>query len=123
MPKTSKALIRLPTSTRAGIQKLGADLAVARLRRKESLQNWSKRLGVSISTLQRLEAGDPSISIGIVATALWLIRQDGALAQIASPANDTAAIEMDVREAVELGRARARASMQAHINAKSKKTT
>jgi transcriptional regulator with XRE-family HTH domain len=121
MPKTSKALIQLPTSTRAGIQKLGADLAVARLRRKESLQNWSKRLGVSISTLQRLEAGDPSISIGIVATALWLIRQDGALAQIASPANDTAAIEMDVREAVELGRARARASMQAHISAKSKK--
>lgn len=125
MPKTSKALIRLPTSTRAGIQKLGADLAVARLRRKESLQSWSKRLGVSISTLQRLEAGDPSISISIsiVATALWLIHQDGALAQIASPANDTAAIEMDVREAVELGRARARASMQAHINAKTRKTT
>ena len=31
------------------------------------------------STLRRLEAGDPSVGIGIVATALWLIRRDGEL--------------------------------------------
>jgi hypothetical protein len=38
------------------------------LRRKESLRTWAKRLGVTLSTLQRLEAGDPSVSIGIVAS-------------------------------------------------------
>ena len=31
-------------------------------------------MGVTVSTLQRLEAGDPAVSIGIVASALWLIQ-------------------------------------------------
>lgn len=112
MPKTARALLQLPPATAAAIEKLGADLAVARLRRKESLKTWAKRMGVSIATLQRLEAGDPSVGIGIVATALWLIQQDGALGNLADPARDQGAIEMDVREALELGRARARASAE-----------
>lgn len=112
MPKTARALLQLPPATAAAIEKLGADLAVARLRRKESLKTWAKRMGVSIATLQRLEAGDPSVGIGIVATALWLIQQDGALGDLADPARDQGAIEMDVREALELGRARARASAE-----------
>jgi transcriptional regulator with XRE-family HTH domain len=113
MPKTARALLQLPPATAAAIEKLGADLAVARLRRKESLKTWAKRMGVSIGTLQRVEAGDPSVGIGIVATALWLIQQDGALGNLADPGRDQGAIEMDVREALELGRARARASAEA----------
>ena len=83
---------------------------MARLRRKESLRSWAQRLGVTVSTLQRLEAGDPSVGIGIVATALWLIQRDGELRRLAAPEHDQGALEMDVREAVELGRARAQAS-------------
>lgn len=115
MPKTSRAFLQLPPATAAAIEKLGADLAVARLRRKESLKTWSKRMGVSVPTLQRLEAGDPGVGIGIVATALWLIRLDGDLANLAAPEKDLGAIEMDVREAVKLGRDRARASLEARI--------
>ena len=37
MPKTALALLQLPPATVAALEKLGADLAVARLRRKESL--------------------------------------------------------------------------------------
>ena len=88
-------------------------MAVARLRRKESLASWAKRMGVSISTLQRLEAGDPAISVGIVASALWLMSRDGAIAELAAPANDRGALELAVREAEELGRARARDSQEA----------
>lgn len=113
MPKTARALLQLPPATSAAIEKLGADLAVARLRRKESLKTWAKRMGVSVPTLQRLEAGDPSVGIGIVATALWLIQRDGELGNLAAPEHDQGAIEMDVRAAVELGRARARASAEA----------
>ena len=112
MPKTARALLHLPPATAAAIEKLGADLAVARLRRKESLKTWAKRIGVSVPTLQRLEAGDPSVGIGIIATALWLIRRDGALGNLAAPEHDQGAIEMDVREALELGRARAQASAE-----------
>ncbi len=117
MSRTPKAIDRLPPSTLAAIEKLGADLAVARLRRKESLASLAKRMGVSVSTLQRLEAGDPTISVGIIASALWLMSRDGAIAELAAPANDRGALELAVREAEELGRARARASQQARIRA------
>lgn len=117
MPKTARALQQLPPATQAAIEKLGADLAVARLRRKESLKTWAQRMGVSIPTLQRLEAGDPAVGIGIVATALWLIQRDGELGTLAAPEHDRGAIEMDVREAVALGRARARAAAVARLNA------
>jgi len=117
MSRTPKAINQLPPATLAAIGKMGADLAVARLRRKESLASWAKRMGVSISTLQRLEAGDPTISVGIVASALWLMSRDGAIAELAAPSNDRGAVELEVREAEELGRARARASQEARIRA------
>jgi transcriptional regulator with XRE-family HTH domain len=94
-------------------------LAVARLRRKESLRTWAKRLGVSVSTLQRLEAGDPAVSIGVFASALWLINRDGALADLATPETDLGALELNVRQAVELGRARAQASADSRLRAAS----
>lgn len=72
-------------------------------------------MGVSVATLQRLEAGDPGVGIGIVATALWLIQRDGELSNLAAPEHDRGAIEMNVREAVELGRARAKASAEGRI--------
>ena len=117
MSKTTRALLQLPPVTAGAIEKLGADLAVARLRRKESLRSWAQRLGVTVSTLQRLEAGAPSVSIGIVATALWLIQRDGELRHLAAPEHDQGAIELDVREAVELGRSRAQSSAEARLRA------
>jgi len=117
MPRSTKAINQLPPATLGSLQKLGADLAVSRLRRKESLRTWAKRLGVSLSTLQRLEAGDPSVSIGVVATALWLINRDGALGSLASPEHDLGALELDVRQAVQLGQARAQASAEIRMRA------
>lgn len=119
MSKTTKAIRQLPPATLGALQKLGADLAVARLRRKESLRTWAKRLGVTLSTLQRLEAGDPSVSLGIVASALWLINRDGELGNLAAPEHDQGALELNVREAVALGLARAQASADAHMRASS----
>ena len=121
MPKTARALLQLPPATSAAIEKLGADLAVARLRRRESLKTWAQRMGVSVPTLQRLEAGDPAVGIGIVATALWLIRRDGELGNLAAPEHDQGAIEKDVHAAIKLGQARAIASTEARISAKQAK--
>lgn len=115
MPKTPIALLQLPPATVSALQRLGADLAVARLRRKESLVSWASRLGVSVPTLMRMEAGEPGVGIGIYASALWLIGRDGALAQLASPESDRGALERDVRAAVKLGKARASASAQARL--------
>lgn len=125
MPKTPKALQGMPTSTIVALEQLGAHLAVARLRRRESLKSWAGRLGVSVPTLLRLEGGDPGVSVGVLATALWLIRREGALGELAAPAHDQGALELDVRKATDLGERRARASAEARLrrNQKGKATT
>lgn len=115
MPRQSIALGRLPPSTRNALTQLGANLAVARLRRKESLATWAGRMGVTVPTLMRVEAGEPGVAIGIFATALWLLNQDGQIAGLAAPAADTGALELDVREAVALGTKRARQSAEARL--------
>ena len=104
----SAAADRLPPASLDALAKLGADLAVARLRRRESLASWASRMGVTVPTLMNMEAGEPSVSIGIYLTALWLIGKDLSVGDLAAPEHDTGAIELDVREAVELGKARAR---------------
>ena len=115
MTKASSALARMPPSTVAALEQLGADLAVARLRRKESLKTWAERIGISVPTLLRLEAGEPSVSLGVLSTALWLIGRDSALATLATPKEDRGALELDVREAEALGKARVRATTQAKM--------
>ncbi|MBC7957659.1 MAG: XRE family transcriptional regulator [Cytophagales bacterium] len=113
----------MPPSTVAALQQLGADLAVARLRRKESLKTWAKRIGVSVPTLLRLEAGEPGVSLGVLATALWLVGRDGALATLATPREDRGALELDVREAETLGRERVRATASAKMARAAKQRT
>ena len=115
MPRTPLALKQLPPATSSALETLGAHLAVARLRRKESLVSWALRMGVSVPTLMRMESGEPGVGIGIYATALWLIGRDGALAELAAPENDRGALEQDVRAAVGLGKARAKASAAARL--------
>ena len=117
MPKLSRAFSQLPPATLSALEQLGADLAVARLRRRESLKTWSRRLGVTVPTLMRLESGDPGVGVGIVASALWLIGRDSELTRLASPENDKGALEMDIRAAKQLGRDRARASQEARLAA------
>lgn len=115
MPKASVASTRLPPGTVAALTQLGANLAVARLRRKESLATWARRIGVTVPTLMRMEAGDAGVGIGIYASALWVIGRDGALPGLAAPESDTGALELDVRAAVTLGTERARASAAARL--------
>lgn len=121
MPRTPNAFNQLPPSTFAALEKLGSDLAVARLRRKESLASWASRLGITVPTLMRMEAGAPGVGIGIYATALWLIGRDAALAELAAPEHDKGALELDVREAIALGKARAQASAQARLGRQAEK--
>lgn len=110
MPKAPIALSQMPPAAAAGLRQLGADLAVARLRRKESLASWAARIGTSVPTLMRMEAGEAGVGVGLYATALWLLGRSGALAALAAPEHDRGALELDVRAAVQLGKARAQAS-------------
>jgi len=114
MSKVSKAVQQLPPAADMAMAQLGADLALARTRRKESLKSWAGRLGVSVPTLLRLEAGEPTVSVGVLVTALWLLGREGAFAKLATPSEDRGALDMDIRSAEALGRSRARASRLAN---------
>ena len=99
MPQVSTAIDTLPPASAAALRRLGADLATARKRRKQSLRDWAARLNVSVPTLVRMEKGDPTVSMGVYATALWLINRQQALASVADPQQDLAALETEVGEA------------------------
>jgi transcriptional regulator with XRE-family HTH domain len=113
MSKSSLALNSLPPEVAASLQSLGEHFAVARLRRNESQKQWAGRLGVSVPTLIRLERGDPSVSMGVYATALWLLGLSAGLAELADPGKDVRALETDVRKASRLRATRTRTSRAA----------
>ena len=121
MQKSSASLVTLPPVATEALRKLGENLAIARTRRKESQRTWDKRLGVSIPTLIRMEQGEPSVSIGIYATALWLLGRVQALPELADPQHDRGALELDVRRAVKRRAVRSAASIRAQL-AKSAKS-
>ena len=83
MPKSPRALQSLPPAVTQALIRFGENLAIARLRRRESQRGWAKRLGISVPTLIRLERGDAGVGMGIYATALWLIGRAGAIPELA----------------------------------------
>jgi hypothetical protein len=115
MPKTPDALVTIPPAVSAALAAFGENLAIARIRRKESQRAWSRRLGVSVPTLIRMEQGDPGVSMGIYATALWLIGRAQSLPATADPKTDSTALEMDVREATKRRAVRSAASAEARL--------
>ena len=99
MPKRPTALDEMPAAALAPLRRLGEDLAIARKRRKEPRRLWAQRIGVSEPTLMRMERGDPSVAMGVYATALWLMGRAVALGEVAAPQHDQAALEEAVRTA------------------------
>jgi transcriptional regulator with XRE-family HTH domain len=113
MPKSPLALSTLPPAAARALRTLGDNLAIARVRRRESQRAWAKRLGVSVPTLIRMERGDPGVGVGIYVTALWMIGRVDDLPELAAPTADLGAIEKDVRSAVQRRAALAAASKRA----------
>ena len=103
MSKRSGALDAMPSAVLVQLRELGENLAVARKRRREPLKAWALRIGVSAPTLMRMEKGDPSVSLGVYATALWLMGRSQVIADLAAPEHDQGALE----EAVRVAKARA----------------
>lgn len=99
MSKRSQAIEAMPPSVLKQLRALGDNLGVARKRRRESLKAWSQRIGVSEPTLMRMEKGDPSVSMGVYATALWLMGRAPVIADLAAPEHDQGALEEAVRTA------------------------
>ncbi len=115
MPKSAPALDTLPPAVARALREFGENLAVARVRRRESQRTWARRLGCSVPTLIRLERGDPGVGMGLYATALWLMGRVSALPQLAAPGEDLGALESEVRTALQRRAKRTAASAAARL--------
>lgn len=106
--KSAKTAYALPKQVEKALARLGEDLRIARARRRESLRSWAPRIGVSIPTLQRMEAGDPSVGVSVYATALWVIGRIEMFSELADPARDEQAMLQEIMKTERRGGARTR---------------
>jgi hypothetical protein len=77
-----------PASVRRALRKLGADIHDARRRRRLPMAVVAERAFTSRSTLQRVEAGDTSVSVGIYASVLHALGLLDGLSKVADIGND-----------------------------------
>lgn len=96
MPRASRAASGLPPQSQRAIAQLGSDIALARRRRKLPQRLMAERMLVSVQTLQRLEAGDPTVGLAVLASALHVFGMTGRLAGLAAPDTDRAGISEDL---------------------------
>jgi transcriptional regulator with XRE-family HTH domain len=93
MSKTSS----MPLPAAHALRKLGRDLALARRKRGIATSDMAARLFVSRDTLWRLERGDPTVALGTLVTATFVLGLHDQLANLASPASDELALSLDER--------------------------
>ncbi|MDB5215388.1 MAG: Helix-turn-helix protein [Myxococcaceae bacterium] len=85
----------LPPRVRRRLAAFGADLAVARKKRSLTVQMMAERLGVAKSTYLRLERGDPTVSMGAYAMALFVLGFGDVLGDIIHPRRDEQGLILD----------------------------
>jgi DNA-binding XRE family transcriptional regulator len=86
--KATKNKSVLPLRLRQAIAKLGADIAVARRKRSLTIGMMAERIGVHKNTYLKVEKGDPTVSFGIYAMALFVLGLSDALTALADPGRD-----------------------------------
>jgi len=79
------------------LTKLGADLAVARRKRSLTTAMMAERLGVAKSTYFRVERGDPTVSMGTYAMALFVLGFGDTLGDLIDPSRDEQGLLLDAQ--------------------------
>jgi DNA-binding XRE family transcriptional regulator len=91
----SSALESLPPKLRRSLNKLGADIAVARRKRNLTTAMMAERIGSAKSTYLKVEKGDPSVSMGVYAMALFVLGFGEVIGEIVDPRRDDIGLLLD----------------------------
>jgi DNA-binding XRE family transcriptional regulator len=92
----SSTLASLPPGVRRALAKLGADISTARRKRNLTIMMMAERVGAAKSTYLKVERGDPSVSMGIYAMALFAIGFGDAIGDIVAPRRDEIGLLLDI---------------------------
>jgi transcriptional regulator with XRE-family HTH domain len=90
----SAALEGLPFKASRSLKKLGHDLNMARRRRSISTQSMCDRAFMSRPTLAKIEAGDPTVSMGLYLAVMTVLGMEERLSSLASTERDTAGLAL-----------------------------
>lgn len=96
MSRASRVVSGLPPQSQRAIAQLGKDISIARRRRKLPQRQMAEHMLVSVQTLQRLESGDPTVGLAVLASALHVLGMTKRLAELLAPNTDLAGISADL---------------------------
>jgi transcriptional regulator with XRE-family HTH domain len=81
----------------SALEKLGHDVQIARKRREFTQKRLADGAGISRATLQKVEAGDPGVSLGALAMVLLALGESDRLGQLLDVARDDVGLTIAVR--------------------------
>jgi len=85
----------LPLPVRRALNKLGADLRAARLRRRITTTLMAQRAFITRTTLGKVEKGDPGVSLGIYATVLFILGMSSRIEELADVRGDSVGLQLE----------------------------
>jgi transcriptional regulator with XRE-family HTH domain len=86
---------KLPIPVARTLRKLGRDLRDARRRRRIPVAILAQRTSMSRTTLNKIEKGQPGVSLGNYATVLFALGMADRLADVADPRHDAIGLELE----------------------------
>jgi len=89
---------KLPLPVQRALRKLGGDIRDARLRRRIPTKLMAERASISRTTLNKIEKGEPGVSLGIYATVLFVLGLHDRLADLADVRTDTVGLELEAEK-------------------------
>jgi transcriptional regulator with XRE-family HTH domain len=95
MSKHSKGIAALPEPMKHSLRQIGKNIQIARKRRRIPLREMSERTLISIPTLRKIEAGSPSVSLGIFLQVLWTLQLHMEFELLADPTKDVIGIRKE----------------------------
>lgn len=84
-----------PMPVGRALRKLGHDIRDARRRRRIPVAILAERASVSRTTLNKVQKGEPGVSLGIYATVLFVLGMIDRLADVADPRHDSVGLELE----------------------------
>ncbi len=80
--------MQIPRKAKEALQFLGVQMRMARKRRFWTIADLAAKVGVSAPTIIALEKGEPTVSAGVLVSALWTLGMEGELVELTTPKDD-----------------------------------
>lgn len=74
-----------PNKAKEALVQLGEQIRMARKRRQWTIAELAKKIEVSSPTIMTLEKGEPTVSIGVLVSTLWIMGLETELRNLANP--------------------------------------